>query len=168
MKVNPLVSAVQNILDLVNAANTAQVLTSAQVTVGAPSIAAGTAGRNTAVTLTAIADFTGTVDFSYTRQSLATGAVASTAPAKVDTLVDDDQAASVAKVAAALGLVAGEFVASAFTAPEDAVTDGSITLTALSTSLLYTGVRVVTLSLADTSLATATPVTDLDGFEAEA
>lgn len=167
MKVNAAKTAIQNILDLVNAANTAQVLTSAQVTLGAPSVQAGTGGRNTALTLTAIADFTGTQTFAYTRQSLATGAVASTAPAKVDTLVDDDQAESVAKVVAALGLVAGEFVASAFSAPTDAVTDGSVTLTALSTSLLYTGVRVVTLSLADTSLATATPVTDLDGFDAE-
>jgi hypothetical protein len=168
MKVNAAKSAIQNILDLVNGANAGQTITSAQVTVGAPSVVAGTGGRNTEVTLTAIADYTGTQTYAYTRRSIATDAVASTAPAKVDTLVDDDQAESVVKVLAALGLVAGEFDYSAFSAPVDADTDGSITLTAKATSLLYTGVRVVPLSLADTSLASATPVTDLDGFEAEA
>ncbi|MNE00904.1 hypothetical protein D3C80_933280 [compost metagenome] len=168
MKVNVAKSAIQNILDLVNGANVGQVLTTAQVTVGNPSAVAGTAGRNTEVTLTAIADYTGTQTYAYTRRSIATDAVASTAPAKVDTLVDDTEAEAVAKVVTALGLVAGEFDISAYTAPVDESTDGSVTLTAKATSLLYTGVRVVVLSLQDVSLATATPVTDLDGFEAEA
>jgi hypothetical protein len=168
MKVNAAKSAIQNILDLINGVNVGQVITEAQVTVGNPSVVAGTGGRNTEVTLTAIADYTGTQTYAYTRRSIATDAVASTAPAKVDTLVDDDQAESVVKVLAALGLVAGEFDYSAFSAPVDMDTDGSVTLTAKATSLLYTGVRVVPLSLADVSLSSATPVTDLDGFEAEA
>ncbi|MNQ09547.1 hypothetical protein D3C85_223640 [compost metagenome] len=173
MKVNIAISPLENILAAINAANTASStnITSAQVTAAAPVVAAGTAGRNTTVELTGVdgQGIEGSRVFAYTRQSLATGAVASTAPASVTVLQADDQAASVTKVATALGLVASEFDASAYTAPEDQSTPGTVTITAKATSLLYVGVRVVPLNFADADVAFATvaPITDLDAFEAE-
>lgn len=173
MKVNIALTPLANVLAAINAANTATStnITEAQVTAAAPTTVAGTGGRNTSVELTGIdgQGIEGSRTFSYTRQSLATGAVASTAPASVTVAEGDDQAASVAKVATALGLLASEFDASAYTAPEDQSTPGTVTITAKATSLLYTGVRVVPLNFADADVAFATvaPVTDADGFDAE-
>jgi len=173
MKVNIALTPLANVLAIINAANVASStnITEAQVTAAAPVVAAGTGGRNTTVLLTGVdgQGIEGTRTFAYTRQSLATGAVASTAPASVTVLQADDQAASVTKVATALGLLASEFDASDYTAPEDQATPGTVTITAKATSLLYTGVRVVPLNFADADVAFATvaPVTDADGFDAE-
>jgi hypothetical protein len=174
MKLNIALSAVANVLGAINAANTAVslALTEAQVTFAAPAVTAGTAGRNTSITLTGVngQGVEGSRTFSYTRQSLAAGAVASTAPASVTTAPGDTEAASLTKVATALGLLAGEFTSSAFTAPADMTTPGTITLTANAASLVYTGARTVALNFPDSDVdfATLAPTTDLDGFDAEA
>lgn len=174
MKVNITLSPLANVLAAINAANTATStnITEAQVTAAAPVVAAGTGGRNTSVALTGVngEGIEGSRTFSYTRQSLDAGAVASTAPASVLVAQADNQAASVTKVATALGLLASEFDASAYTAPADQLTPGTVTLTAKATSLLYVGARVVPLNFADSDVAFATvaPVQDADGFDAEA
>jgi len=173
MKVNIALSPLGNVLAAINAANTATStnITTSQVTAAAPVTAAGTGGRNTTVLLTGIdgQGIEGTRTFAYTRQSLASGAVASTAPASVEVDEADNQAASVTKVAAALGLLASEFDASAYTAPVDQSTPGTVTITAKASSLLYVGARTVPLNFADADVAFATvaPVTDADGFDAE-
>ena len=172
-KVNIAISPLANVLAAINAANVASStnITEAQVTAAAPVVAAGTGGRNTTVDLTGIdgQGIEGTRTFAYTRQSLASGAVASTAPASVVVANGDNQAASVTKVATALGLLASEFDASAYTAPADQLTPGTVTITAKATSLLYVGSRVVPLNFADADVAFATiaPITDLDAFDAE-
>lgn len=173
MKVNITLSPLANVLAAINAANvgTSTNISAAQVTAAAPVVAAGTGGRNTTVLLTGVdgQGIEGSRTFAYTRQSLDAGAVPTAAPASVTVAGGDNQAASVAKVATALGLLASEFDASAYTAPADEVTPGTVTLTAKVTSLLYVGVRVVPLNFADTDVAFATvaPVTDLDAFDAE-
>jgi len=174
MKVNITLTPLANVLAAINAANTATStnITESQVTAAAPTTAAGTGGRNTSVVLTGIdgQGIEGSRTFSYTRQSLASGAVASTAPASVLVAEGDNQAASVTKVATALGLLASEFDASAYTAPVDQTTPGTVTITAKTSSLLYVGSRVVPLNFADEDVAFATvaPVTDADGFDPEA
>jgi hypothetical protein len=72
-KIDASKSAIDNLLALVNAANTAQTITNAQVTAGTP--AAQTAdgqGRNTNVQLSAVAGqgYTGNVTVSYARRGL--------------------------------------------------------------------------------------------------
>lgn len=173
MKVNIAISPLANVLAAINAANTASStnITESQVTAAAPVTAAGTGGRNTTVALTGIngQGIEGSRTFAYIRQSLASGAVPTTAPSSVTVANGDNQAASAAKVATALGLLASEFDTSAYTAPVDIPTPGTITITAKSTSLLYVGSRVVPLNFADTDVAFATvaPVTDIGGFDPE-
>ena len=174
MKVNISISPLANVLAAINAANTAAGtnITAGQVTAAAPAIVAGTAGRNTAVTLTGVngQGIEGSRTFAYTRQSLAGGAVPTTAPASILVVAGDTQAETLTKVATALGLLESELDASAFTAPADQTTPGTITITAHTVSLLYVASRVVALNFADTDVAFAdvAPTTDLDGFDAEA
>ena len=173
MKVNIAITPLANVLAAINAANTATStnITESQVTAAAPVVASGTAGRNTTVVLTGIngQGIEGSRTFSYIRQSLDAGAVSTTAPANVTVVSGDTEAESATKVATALNLLATEFDTSAYTAPTDSSTPGTISLVAKATSLLYVGTRVVPLIFADTDVAFATvaPETDANGFDAE-
>lgn len=174
MKVNIAISPLANVLAAINAANTASStnILESQVTAAAPTVTAGTAGRNTSVELTGIdgQGIQGSRTFSYTRQALDGGAVPTTAPAFVLVAVSDTRAQSRAKVATALGLLASEIGDVAYTAPADQLTPGSITISANDPGYLYIGTRVVALHFpdADVDFATIAPITDLDSFEAEA
>lgn len=73
MKIDATKNAVDNVLALINAANTGQTLTSAQVTLGTP--AAQTAdgqGRNTSIELTGVSaqGYSGTQTYTYTRLTM--------------------------------------------------------------------------------------------------
>lgn len=174
MKVNIALSPIANVLAAINAANVASStnITEAQVTFGAPTVSAGTGGRNTSVTLTGVdgQGIEGSRTFAYTRQSLDAGAVASGAPASVVVLQSDTRAQSLAKVVAALGLVAEEIEDVSYTAPADQATPGTIQIAAVNPGYLYIGIRDVALHFvdADVPFATVAPITDLDSFEAEA
>lgn len=173
MKVNIALSPLANVLAAINAANTASStnITEAQVTAGAPTVAAGTAGRNTSVLLTGVdgQGIEGTRTFSYTRQALDGGAVATTAPTFVTVLEADTRDQSRVKVCTALGLMASEIEDLAYTAPVDAATPGTISISAKNPGYLYIGTREVELRFADTDVAFATvaPETDADGFDPE-
>lgn len=173
MKVNIALSPIANVLAAINAANvaTSTNITEAQVTVGAPTAAGGTGGRNTTVLLTGIngQGIEGTRTFSYTRQALDAGAVASTAPASVVVLQADTREQTLAKVVAALGLVAEEIEDLSWTAPVDQATPGTMTIAAVNPGYLYLGTRGVALHFvdADVPFAEVAPITDLDSFEAE-
>lgn len=172
-KINIAISAAENLLALVNEANPALNATQSQVTLGVPSVAAGTAGRNTSITLTAIDNegFSGTQTFAYTRQALvAGGAIATAKDIPVAIASGDTQAQVLTKAATSLGLLESELNFSDFEAPVNEDTAGSATLTAKADSLLYTGSYEVVLSVPDSDvpLDDAAPTTDLDGFEPEA
>lgn len=174
MKINLALSDIANVLAVVNDTNQASNLnlTADQVTFGTVQTVAGTAGRNSEITLTGVngKGVEGSRTFAYTRQSLDAGAVASTAPTEVIVQDGDNAATVMGKVVTALGLLPGQVESSDFVAPADVDTNGSITLNALSDSLVYVGSRAVVVKLPDTDVAFATlaPETDLNGFEAEA
>lgn len=173
MKVNIALTPLGNVLAAINAANAASStnITESQVTAGAPVAAGGTGGRNTTVLLTGIdgQGIEGTRTFSYTRQALDGGAVATTAPTFVIVLQADTREQSLAKVVAALGLKASEVESLSYTAPIDQATAGTIQLGAINPGYLYIGTRDVELRFADADVpfAEIAPVTDADGFDAE-
>lgn len=174
MKVNVALSPKANILAIINAANvaTSTNITEAQVTFGAATAAGGAGGRNTTVILTGIdgQGIEGSRTFAYTRQALDGGAVAPGAPASVVVVQGDTREQSLAKVVTALGLVAEEIESLSYTAPVDQSTPGTIQIAAVNPGYLYIGTRDVALNFvdADVPFATIAPVTDADGFEAEA
>lgn len=174
MKVNITLSPLANVLAAINAANAASStnITEAQVTAGAPTVAAGTGGRNTSVLLTGVdgQGIEGSRTFAYTRQALDGGAVPTTAPTFVVVAQSDTRAQSRDKVCTALGLLASEITDTAYTAPVDQTTPGTISIAAIDPGYLYIGTRDVELRFADTDVpfATVAPITDLDSFEAEA
>lgn len=170
MKINTGVSALQNLIALILADNEGTALTEAQFTAGAPAVIAGEEGRNTSVTLTAVEGegYAGSVTFNYTRLDLNSGVAVPVTSVQI--AEGDDLAAATAAVVAAMGLVADEVTASDFEAPVGE-TAGSIVITAVAGSLLYTGEPVI---IELTVPAPATPdmsetfaVTDLNGFVAE-
>jgi len=171
MKINAANSAIQNVLDLVIDANSGLALTSAKVTVGAPSVFAGTAGRNTQVTLTAVANagFSGTKVVDYTRLGVLTGTATAAAEAAAGIVVAP--AATAAEVKAILvaqfGLVADQVEVADLVLPVNESTPGSITLAAVAGSLLYVGNESVILTVADADVPLEDAVTNdqLNGFE---
>lgn len=172
-KVNLAISAAENVLALVNAANPSLNATLSQVTLGNPSTAAGTGGRNTSITFTAIADqgFSGSQTFSYTRQALAAGQAIATAKDLPVTIAQGDSDAQIlTKAATALGLLESQIQIGNVVQPTDESTPGSADITPIANSLLYTGSYEVILALpdADVPLNEAASTTDLDGFEPEA
>jgi hypothetical protein len=171
-KVNTSITAAANVLALINAANPSLNATEAQITAGVPTAAAGTGGRNTTITYTAIDNqgFSGTQTFSYTRQALVAGQGIATAKAVPVQILEGDTDAQVkTKVATALGLIESEISLSDIVRPVDESTPGSADVDAIANSLLYTGTYAVTLTVpdADVPLNEAASVTDLDGFDAE-
>ena len=170
MKINASKSALANLIDQILADNVGKSLTEAQFTAGVPAVVAGTGGRNTEVTLTAVVGqgYTGSVTFAYTRLDLDSGTASPVT--SVEVLLADDQAASLAKVIAAKGLVAAEVEGSAYTAPVDDTTPGTITITPKADSVLYVGGPVVielTVPAADPDMGETFATTDLNGFEPE-
>lgn len=172
-KVNLALTASANVLALINAANPALNATAAQITLGVPSVAAGTGGRNTSIIVTAIADqgFSGEQIFAYTRQALASGAAIAAAKAVPFGIAPgDSDAVILTKAAAALGLLESELTIANVVQPVDENTPGSADIVAKVGSLLYTGTYGAALTVPDTDvpLDEAAPVTDLSGFDAEA
>ena len=172
-KINPAITAAENVLALVNAANPSLNATLSQVTLGNPSAVAGTGGRNTSITFTAVANqgFSGSQTFSYTRQALAAGAAIATAKDLPVTIAEGDSNAQIlTKVATALGLLESQVQIGNVVQPTDEATPGSADITPIANCLLYTGSYEVILALPDTDvpLNEAAATTDLDGFEAEA
>lgn len=173
MKINIALSAVANFLALLNNDNPGKAFSATNVTLGTPTVAAGTAGRNTEIVITAVENqgYSGTETVSYTRQELAAGAAIATAKdIPVSVAPADTDAEILTKVATALGLLESELTISNVVDPENESTPGSADITADVDSLLYTGTYSVTLSVpdADVPLADAITTTDLSGFEPEA
>jgi len=169
MKINVSLTPVANLLAQINADNVGLNLTEAQVSIGVPSARTPDANlNNTTVVLTAVADqgYSGTKTLTYMRLGLDTGV--NPAVTSVQVLPSDDEAGTLAKVVAALGLVASEVTGSAYTAPENENTPGSITLSANAGSLLYVGSDLVielTVPDTDVDLDGAITTADLTGFE---
>lgn len=172
MKINVSISALENLIAQILADNAGQTLTAAQFTAGAPTVYdIPEDDRNTEITLTAVEGqgYTGSVAFHYTRLDLNSGVAVPVTSVQVAS--GDDMAASLAKAAAAMGLIAEEIDGSDFTAPVDDQTPGSLTLTPKATSLVYVGAPV-TIALTvpaetDPAMGDTFTTTDLNGFEPE-
>lgn len=176
-KIDASKSAIDNLLALVNAANTGQTITNAQVTAGTP--AAQTAdgqGRNTNVELSAIAGqgYTGNVTVTYTRRGLNDSVLAPNWAATQT--VGDTASAIIAAVAATNGLVASELHLEDPAAPGTPVTGAisnspaSLNLVSANGSLLYVegSSQAITFTWNQPSVALSTAVanTALAGFDA--
>lgn len=171
-KINTGISALENVLALINAANPGLNATLEQIGNAPPTVSAGTGGRNTAITFTAIENegFSGSQTYSYTRRALAAGEAIATAKAIPVVIADTDTDAQVkTKVATALGLIESQISLSDIVRPVNEDTNGSADVDAIAASLLYTGTYAVVLTVpdADVPLDEASPNTDLDGFDAE-
>lgn len=170
MKINLARTPVQNILDLVKDANPLLTLTEAQFTLSAPAVVAGTAGRNTEVTLTAVVGQgkTGTKTVAYTRLDPVTGPNEGAATTGVEVAGDATAAAIKAQLVALFGVLADEVDVADLVLPTEGV-DGSINLVADADSLLYVGTSAVVLKLQaeEQDLGTEITQSDLNGFEPE-
>ena len=170
MQINLAKSAVENVLALVNAANSS-VLSPAEVTLGAPVVWVDPLGvntRNTQVTLTAVvgSGYTGTVDVRLTRLTLE--AVRGATVLDYTLLGSDTLVAIKAYVVAALGVVADQVELSVTEVPvvPNGQTSVTIQIQALATSLLYTGACDVTVfPEGDDELNTIVTDPELPGFE---
>lgn len=165
-------SALDNLLAIVNSGNSLSI-TNAQVTAGAPSVKTDTGdGRNTNVTLTAVAGqgFTGSVTVAYTRRGL-NDSVASPVDS-LTTATGTDAASIVSTLANQLGLVATELhledPANAGVALSGPVTgnQANLNLVASTSSLLYTSGATQSIAMTWTAeaLSTAVSNTNLPGF----
>lgn len=171
MKINKNLSGIANLLAAINAANGSSI-TEDQVTVGDPGFLSWeTAAINTAVILTGVngKGIEGSRTFNYIRLSIAGPAVPSNAPTSFVVEPEDDVVTSGDKVIAALGLRPSEVTGGFYTAPSVGV-PGSMNIYSNVTSLMYLGTRSVVLKFADPAVdfASVAPITDADGFDAEA
>lgn len=168
MKINPARSALQNILDLVKDANPQLSLNESQFTLSAPAVVAGTNGRNTEVTLTAVAGQgkTGSKTVAYTRLDPVTGPNEGAATTGVEVAGDASAAAIKTQLVALFGVVFEEVDVANLVLPTEGV-DGSIDLVADADSLLYVGTTSVVLKLQaeEQDLGTEIAQSDLNGFE---
>lgn len=166
-QINKSLSALENIVELIKEVHPGSSLTSSQVTLGAVTAATGE-NYNTEIVVNAVenAGFRGSRTFKYTRLGL--DQASATRVESVEVLPADTEAEVAAKVAAALNLIEGEFTTSAFTAPANESTNGSVTLTANADSVFYAGEPVtITLTAADTDqdMEAAFPNDTLSGFD---
>jgi hypothetical protein len=170
-------SAINNLLALVNAANTGQTLLSSQVTAGsATAQAADGQGRNTQVTLTAVAGqgYTGSQTYTYTRRGL-NDSVVSPVDSYTAT-IGVTAAALVTALCTQLGLVASEIHLEDPANPGVALSgalnaqQASLNLVSAAGSLLYVDASSQAIAMTwnepTVALATATPNTALSGFDA--
>lgn len=176
-KIDASKSAIDNLLALVNAANTGQTIDNTQVTAGTPaSQAADGQGRNTNVQLTAIAGhgYTGNVTVSYTRRGLNDSV---TSPNfAIERTVGDTASAIIAALAATNGLVASELHLESPAAPGTPVTGAisnspaTLNLVSANGSLLYidgsSQAITFTWDAPQVALSTAVATTALAGFDA--
>lgn len=171
MKINLQKSAQQNLLDLINASNTNSVLASTNVTLGAVAdySNAGDTRRNTQVVVTALQDkgYAGSATIRYRRPTLAQ--VSKYAGATVTIAPSDTATQALAKVVAALGLLATEVVGPAsFTMPANENDPQDFAINAIDGSYLYLkGELKVKVIVPDTDVALDSALTtkDLDGFD---
>lgn len=176
-KIDSSKSAIDNLLVLVNAANTGQTLLNTQVSAGTPSAqTADGQGRNTSVVLSAIAGhgYTGSQTFTYARRGLNDSVLN---PVDSYTATTGVTAASLlTALAAQLGLVASELHLEDAAAPgtplSGAISNNPATINIVSAtgSLLYidgsTQGITMTWNAPTVDLATAAPNTALSGFDA--
>lgn len=176
-KINASISALDNLLALVNAANTGQTITDTQVTAGAPSVKADSGdGRNTTVALTAVGGqgFTGNVSVNYTRRGLNDSVLTPVDSATATTGVTAESL--LATLATQLGLVAAEVhledPAAAGTPLTGAISgnQASLNIVAKAASLLYvdgsTQAIAMTWQAPQVALSSAVTTTNLTGFDA--
>ncbi|WP_250478855.1 MULTISPECIES: hypothetical protein [unclassified Caballeronia] len=175
MQINPNLTPAENVLALINAANTSQVFNLSQISLGMPNeTGSQPPGHNTTVTVSAIegSGYTGTVDVNYQRIRLDQAVAAPS-----NTVVIPDAATStldtVNAVADHFGLVVGEFALNTAqsTRPSDGVTlEVAASLTPNSSSYLYAGPDVsITLkwnALPPVSLNAVVTQKNLPGFDA--
>jgi hypothetical protein len=176
-KINTSLSALDNLLALVNAANTGQTITNAQVTAGAPSVKSDTGdGRNTTVALTAVGGqgYTGAVSVNYTRRGLNDSVLS---PVDSYTATTGTTAAAlVTALAAQLGLVESELHLEDPAAPGTPLSgaqsgnQATLDLVANAGSLLYVDGSLQAIAMTwqapQVALSSAVTVTDLSGFDA--
>jgi hypothetical protein len=176
-KINTSLSALDNLLALVNAANTGQTITNAQVTAGAPSVKSDTGdGRNTTVALTAVGGqgYTGAVSVNYTRRGLNDSVLS---PVDSYTATTGTTAAAlVTALAAQLGLVESELHLEDPAAPGTPLSgaqsgnQATLDLVANAGSLLYVDGSLQAIAMTwqapQVALDSAVTVTDLSGFDA--
>lgn len=173
--VNSSKSGVNNLYDLMNAANPGKGFTAANVSFG-PATVVGGGGDNTSVLITALSNqgFSGAVTRTYMR--LAPGAAhGKTGALKVTIASGDSQSAIRDKIVAAVGCigvdvdVVGNGAAGAFNIPaNEDDTSCTFTITAKATSYVYVGDFSAQLTVpdADEPLSTAIPNDSLGGFTA--
>lgn len=176
-KIDASKSAIDNLLALVNAANTGQTITNAQVTAGTPAVqTADGQGRNTNVALTAVAGqgYTGSVTVAYARRGLNDSVLAPNFA--YTATVGDTASAIIAAVATTNGLVASELHLEDPAAPGTPVTGAinnspaTLNLVSATGSLLYidgsSQAITFTWNAAQVALSTAVATTNLVGFDA--
>jgi hypothetical protein len=177
MQINTSLSALDNLLALINAANTGQTITDTQVTAGTPAEqTADGQGRNTNVAINAVAGqgYTGTQTVTYARHPL-NDSVASPDFAVTET-IGATAASIITALAATNGLVASELELQD-PANGNAVVTGAISnspatlnLVSITGSLLYIDAssQAVTFTWQEpqVALTTAIATTALSGFDA--
>lgn len=167
MKINVSISAIANLIAQINADNAGLNLTEAQVTIGAPSARTPDANtNNTTLDLAAVAGqgYSGTKTITYMRLGMDSGVV--TPVTGLTVTAANTQAEVLTMAATDMGLVEAELEVTAFTAPVDSSTPGSITIQPKATSLLYVGAaKTLDLVINNTKpLGTALTNGDLTGF----
>ncbi len=167
MPINATLTALENLLALINAANTTQVMTPSEVSTGAPVINA--TGLNTSVIVTSLANegFTGAVTVNYNRRGL-TDSVVTPNFTLAGVTINDTNATVLAKIAAQLGLVASELT---FTGALNYMGPGGSSTGSIASnpgSLLYIdgSNQVITLNWVAIPMSTAVTNLNLAGFTA--
>lgn len=176
-KINSGLSALDNLLAILNAANTGQTITNTQVTAGVPSVKTDSGdGRNTTVAMAAVAGqgYTGSVSVNYTRRGLNDSVLN---PVDSYTATTGDTAAAIlAALVTQLGLVAAEVHLEDPAAPGTPLSgaqtgnQASLNIVTKAGSLLYvdgsTQAIAMTWDAPQVDLATAVATTNLGGFDA--
>jgi hypothetical protein len=176
-KIDASKSALDNLLVLVNTANTGQTITNAQVTAAAATVKTDTGdGRNTSVVLSAVGGqgYSGSQTVNYTRRAL-NDSVTSPNFAATQT-IGDTASAIIAALATTNGLVASELHLEDPGAPGTPVTGAinnspaTLNLVSANGSLLYidgsSQAITFTWNAPSVPLTTAIATVDLAGFDA--
>lgn len=163
MEINVALSGAENIVALINDTNASELVLTSQVTVGVPSVAAGTGGRNTAVTVTGAGIYTGTVDLSYTRNDVSSGV----ATPDYNFTIDGDTTTGTFKtqVATQLGLREDEITVTG-SLPTGPGEETTMHVAGINNSLLYVGPgEDLTVTWPAIALSSVITNTDLTGFD---
>lgn len=176
MQIDIAKTGVENVFDLLNAANPGYSFSATNVTLAAATAAAGNAGRNTTVVATAVdgQGYTGTSTISFRR--LAPNEAVASPVLSIDVHNGATVAATITALAAQLGLRDGEFqledpsapgvALTTLTRPAAPATTSTVNLVALGVSYLYQGESAITLTWVDPiDLSQAITTTDMAGFD---